>query len=31
MQAESKANTEHPGYAKLLLTFMNEFSLTSNE
>ncbi|MFC6165585.1 glycerophosphoryl diester phosphodiesterase membrane domain-containing protein [Lactiplantibacillus dongliensis] len=31
MQVEAKANTNHPGYSKLLLTFMNELSLTSNE
>ncbi|WEE35182.1 glycerophosphodiester phosphodiesterase [Lactiplantibacillus paraplantarum] len=31
MQAEVKSNTDHPSYAKLLLTFMNELSLTSNE
>ncbi|WP_048000290.1 glycerophosphodiester phosphodiesterase [Lactiplantibacillus herbarum] len=31
MQAEAKSNTDHPSYAKLLLTFMNELSLTSNE
>ncbi|VDG18471.1 glycerophosphoryl diester phosphodiesterase membrane domain-containing protein [Lactiplantibacillus mudanjiangensis] len=31
MQAEAKSNTDHPGYAKLLLTFMNELSLTSND
>jgi glycerophosphoryl diester phosphodiesterase len=31
MQQEAKSNTDHPSYAKLLLTFMNELSLTSNE
>lgn len=31
MQQEVKSNTYHPSYAKLLLTFMNELSLTSNE
>ena len=31
MQQEVKSNTDHPSYAKLLLTFMNELSLTSNE
>lgn len=31
MQTEAKNNTDHPSYAKLLLTFMNELSLTSNE
>lgn len=31
MQAEAKSNTDHPSYAKLLLTFMNELSLTSND
>ncbi|RRK11473.1 glycerophosphodiester phosphodiesterase [Lactiplantibacillus garii] len=31
MQQEAKTNTDHPSYAKLLLTFMNELSLTSNE
>ena len=31
MQIEAKTNTDHPSYAKLLLTFMNELSLTSND
>ncbi|WP_338208713.1 glycerophosphodiester phosphodiesterase [Lactiplantibacillus paraxiangfangensis] len=31
MQTEAKTNTENPSYAKLLLTFMNELSLTSND
>lgn len=31
MQVEAKTNTDHPSYAKLLLTFMNELSLTSNQ
>ncbi|BDZ31516.1 glycerophosphodiester phosphodiesterase [Lactiplantibacillus sp. WILCCON 0030] len=30
MQTEAKKNTDHPSYAKLLLTFMNELSLTSS-
>ncbi|WP_137626128.1 glycerophosphoryl diester phosphodiesterase membrane domain-containing protein [Lactiplantibacillus pingfangensis] len=30
MQTEAKTNTDHPSYAKLLLTFMNELSLTDN-
>ena len=31
MQTEAKKNTDHPSYAKLLLTFMNELSLTSSD